>query len=126
MCKIDWNKPIQTREGHKAELIKTINAAGRTHIIVVTSKEGFQSSYRVYSDGRWSTYNNSRKDILNVPPKMKTVTGHIVLHKTSGTWIPYHEAIDMPQSRLEYLKNYYTAYADVWKVVPITFEVSEE
>jgi hypothetical protein len=77
--KIDWNKPIQTRDGLKARLLTILKGrAGRqTHLVVVTmgSHEGgpFETSYTVSEAGESDSY-SGRDDIIQVPEPGKDWT----------------------------------------------------
>lgn len=68
---LDWTKSLQTRSGLKARLIGTLNARQRTHVVAIMGEDGFEYESRYYPNGWKTEHAENRKDIINVPERIK-------------------------------------------------------
>lgn len=75
---IDWNKPLQTRNGEAAKLVyvkqdpadRILRGAvigSETHVVVVTHRNGNEEVREYFSDGAFTTSHASSFDLVNVP-----------------------------------------------------------
>jgi hypothetical protein len=69
--KIDWDKPIQTRDGRKARVVCRDKQSpdGLTHICLVSTKSGNEETVSHYTvNGGWlPSESRMDSDIINVP-----------------------------------------------------------
>ena len=69
-AKIDWSKPVQTRDGCKARVICT-DRKGVYPIVALVEERGSEESLYTYRvDGRWlaDATRPESFDLINVPP----------------------------------------------------------
>ncbi len=67
---IDWNKPIQTRDGSKAKPLGPSKEG--EHWIAYQRSNSSWTTYAVFPDGRYSaSAPDSSADIINVPERVK-------------------------------------------------------
>lgn len=74
-AKVDWTKPIQTRDGRKAELLCVLENGNneRNHVCKITDDDGSQWTGEWTVDGfLFTAEEKSKFDIINTPapPKM--------------------------------------------------------
>ncbi len=78
--KIDWQRPIQTRDGRKAEFLRHINVSNAFSVLVLlTDEEGDQESDTYTEEGRCYKREESVDDVVNVAPMTEEV-------ETGATW----------------------------------------
>lgn len=89
--KIDFSKPVQTRDGRKARVICTDKKDSRSVIALIEGDDGgTESVYVYYTDGRGSLALEYTFDLINVPEK---IVGYVNIypnrynqyHKDKGT-----------------------------------------
>ena len=67
---VDWSKPIQTRDGKKAELLKILKTNDPYPCIVAIEWKGNEEIIQVRKNGRYLGSNcEDELDIINVPQK---------------------------------------------------------
>lgn len=64
---VDWTKPIQTRSGLKAELVRRI---GDDYWVVITDEVGKECMLCYQADGRYRSLPGNDFDIINVPEEV--------------------------------------------------------
>lgn len=68
----DPTKPVQTRDGQKAEILRyDLNNEDWPIVAVITRPDGQQWAGTFGSGGRYSTYNEREYDLVNVPEKAR-------------------------------------------------------
>ena len=63
---IDWDKPVQTRNGHKVRVLCTDMKAEFPVIVLIENEEG-ETLYSLDKDGRLWREKENELDIVNVP-----------------------------------------------------------
>lgn len=69
---VDWTKPIQTVDGRKARLLgelKTLSVEAESMVVAVERAGGYESVHAYLENGRYFSYKESPRDIINVPPR---------------------------------------------------------
>lgn len=74
---VDWSKPIQTRDGRKAQYLGRVDDGHIQPNVVAVFTNGITRFERHYDNGAWTKCprpGDEKHDILNVPEKCR-VTG---------------------------------------------------
>ena len=73
MSEIDWTKPIQTKDGRKAEFIHKLKTDfDYTRLVILTDDEGRESHETYTENGELVKDRESELDIINVPEPKRT------------------------------------------------------
>lgn len=64
---VDWNKPLQTRDGRQARLIGSYEGSEWTKVVAVRAENGSEVLTAKYESGLAGLYNEGPGDIINVP-----------------------------------------------------------
>jgi hypothetical protein len=79
----DPTKPVQTRDGRKAEVLRHDLISDRPIIAVVTEANGRQFVYSYLSSGRLSSWEEGRLDLINIPPTPEKRVGWMNVYPLS-------------------------------------------
>lgn len=91
---IDWNLPIQLRDGRKAKLVyvKGVPATDReTHIVSFIGADGFELVREYFSDGRYSVGGDCPLDAINVLAPAAPVEGFFNVYLDSVKRVAFGE-----------------------------------
>ena len=69
MNKIDWNLPLVTKDGRKAEYCRLLNTSSEyKRLVVLTDSHGWESHETYTEDGHLLVGDQSALDLINAPP----------------------------------------------------------
>jgi hypothetical protein len=68
---VDWSKPIQTRDGRKAEFLRELAGRDDPFAAAVMDKDGREAVLFYFADGRLLSLDESPSDIINTPERIK-------------------------------------------------------
>lgn len=66
---IDWNKPLQTKDGRKAEFVRKINNESPfCYMVIITDKDGIEWIGFYEESGQFRHNPDASLDLINPPP----------------------------------------------------------
>lgn len=66
---IDWTKPLETKDGRKAEFVRKLNTSSDyKRLVVLTDCHGWESHETYTEEGRLLVDDESALDLINPPP----------------------------------------------------------
>ena len=99
---INWEKPIQTRDGRKARVVRTdVKSDHYSVICLVTQESGDEFVITCHHDGsRDTTFAGHEADIINAPEK-RTIEGWVNVYESghSGDFHSTKEYADATSGR---------------------------
>lgn len=123
MTKIDFTKPVQTKDGRPVRIICTDRKFGSYVVVGLIERDGREDLYSWDINGGYYGFYNNNFDLVNVPEK-KTVYQYTVYNKKSKNFYTVtNKSKKEAEASLFLHKNYYKVITGIQEV---TFEVPND